>query len=98
MRGNKFALNHNIFMGSSQIPASYEFGANFGDERVASSLFVLNTNGSRLRLDSGRELDYELAAAQTPPYFSAIRRFPSITSGSTMIGFHVFWFASWLGS
>ena len=35
--------------------------------RVASSLFVLNTNGSRLRLDSGRELDYELAAAQTPP-------------------------------
>lgn len=30
----KFALNHNVFMGSSQIPASYEFGANFGDERV----------------------------------------------------------------
>eukprot|EP00316_Scyphosphaera_apsteinii_P005171 CAMPEP_0119331528 /NCGR_PEP_ID=MMETSP1333-20130426/80730_1 /TAXON_ID=418940 /ORGANISM="Scyphosphaera apsteinii, Strain RCC1455" /LENGTH=284 /DNA_ID=CAMNT_0007341149 /DNA_START=97 /DNA_END=951 /DNA_ORIENTATION=+ len=30
----KFALNHNVFMGSSQVPASYEFGANFGDERV----------------------------------------------------------------
>jgi mitochondrial import receptor subunit TOM40 len=30
----KFALNHNIFMGSSQLPSSYEFGANFGDERV----------------------------------------------------------------
>ena len=30
----KFALNHNVFLGSSQIPSAYEFGANFGDERV----------------------------------------------------------------
>lgn len=30
----KFALNHNIFMGSTAMPASYEFGANFGDENV----------------------------------------------------------------
>jgi len=30
----KFALDHNVFLGSSQIPSAYEFGANFGDERV----------------------------------------------------------------
>jgi mitochondrial import receptor subunit TOM40 len=30
----KFALNHTVFMGSSAMPASYEFGANFGDESV----------------------------------------------------------------
>jgi len=30
----KFALNHNVFLGSSQIPSAYEFGANFGDERA----------------------------------------------------------------
>lgn len=30
----KFALNHNVFMGSTQIPASYEFGANFADEHL----------------------------------------------------------------
>ena len=31
---NQFALTHNVFLGSSQIPPSYEFGANFGDERL----------------------------------------------------------------
>ena len=30
----KFALNHNVMLGSSQIPTGYEFGANFGDDRV----------------------------------------------------------------
>ena len=30
----KFQLNHNITLGSSQVPSAYEFGATFGDERV----------------------------------------------------------------
>jgi mitochondrial import receptor subunit TOM40 len=30
----KFALLHNVFLGSAGQPGSYEFGANFGDERV----------------------------------------------------------------
>jgi len=31
---NKFALNHNLFMGSVQGPSAYEFGANFGDDAI----------------------------------------------------------------
>lgn len=30
----KFQLNHNITLGSSQVPSAYEFGATFGDESV----------------------------------------------------------------
>ena len=30
----KFALLHNVFLGSASMPSSYEFGANFGDDRV----------------------------------------------------------------
>mmetsp|Transcript_3696 Transcript_3696/g.7918 ORF Transcript_3696/g.7918 Transcript_3696/m.7918 type:complete len:286 (-) Transcript_3696:625-1482(-) len=30
----KFALNHTVFLGSSVMPPSYEFGANFGDDSV----------------------------------------------------------------
>jgi len=30
----KFALLHNIYMGGSQSPGSYEFGANYGDDRL----------------------------------------------------------------
>jgi len=30
----KFALNHSVNLGSSAVPPSYDFGANFGDERV----------------------------------------------------------------
>uniref|UniRef100_A0A7S3ERJ9 Mitochondrial import receptor subunit TOM40 n=1 Tax=Haptolina ericina TaxID=156174 RepID=A0A7S3ERJ9_9EUKA len=30
----KFALLHNVYMGSATMPSSYEFGANFGDDHV----------------------------------------------------------------
>jgi len=64
----KFALNHNVFLGSAQMPASYEFGANFGDERVlvASRVDMGGRLNGRINAQFGESFAARLQAQASP--------------------------------
>ena len=65
---SKFALNHNVFLGSASMPASYEFGANFGDERVllASRIDMAGRLNGRVNGQFGDKFFARLQAQATP--------------------------------
>jgi len=64
----KFALNHNVFLGSASMPPSYEFGANFGDERVllASRIDMAGRLNGRVNGQFGENMFARLQAQATP--------------------------------
>jgi len=64
----KFALSHNVFMGSTQIPPSYEFGANFGDERIllASRIDMAGRLNGRVNCQLGDSLTARMQAQVAP--------------------------------
>eukprot|EP00962_Isochrysis_galbana_P004421 scaffold1220_cov117-Isochrysis_galbana.AAC.4 len=64
----KFALNHNVFLGSAAMPPSYEMGANFGDERVllASRIDMAGRLNGRINGQFGEHLFARLQAQATP--------------------------------
>lgn len=64
----KFALNHNVFLGSANMPPSYEFGANFGDERVllVSRVDMAGRLNGRLNFQFGESAFARLQAQASP--------------------------------
>jgi mitochondrial import receptor subunit TOM40 len=66
--GQKFALNHNVCMGSTQIPGGYEFGANFGDERIllASRIDMAGRLNGRLNLQFGDSAGVRMQGQVSP--------------------------------
>jgi len=69
----KFALNHNVFLGSSQIPSAYEFGANFGDERVllASRTDMAGRLNGRVHAQVNDSVLLRMQAQMSPEAISA---------------------------
>jgi len=69
----KFALNHNVFMGSTQVPPSYEFGANFGDDGMllASRIDMAGRLNGRVNAQLGDSVLARLQAQVSPDSASA---------------------------
>ena len=64
----KFALNHNITMGSTAVPSGYEFGANFGDENVllASRIDMAGRLNGRINAQVSDALTLRMQAQVSP--------------------------------